>query len=265
MGSRKPGFFAPLWFDNQAPIVILNAVIGKAFTFFASSHPPPRHISRSLRRLPGARFADRCEIFERRPEPVANRSVFQGQKMFFRVYASQKFHKMRRSLMFRKTLIPALVAGAALLVAGPSPASAGLFSYGGCGGGCGGYSGGCGGGCGGYSGGCGGGCHHHHVHHHHHGCGCGYSSCGSSCGGCGGCGAAPTCGAPMATCAAPMACAAAPSCCAPAATCCGSVAPTCAAPMAPSCGAPGTMAPAPSPVQAAPAPPPEEPAPKPKA
>jgi hypothetical protein len=163
-----------------------------------------------------------------------------------------KLQKMRRSLMLRKTLLLAIVAGAALLVAGPSPASASLFSFdGGCGGGCGASYGGCGGGCG---------CHHHahHCHVHHHGCGCGYS------GGCGGCGAPvmASCGAP-----APMACSScAPTCAAPAATCCGaSYAPSCAVPAAPSCGAPGVMAPSHAPVQAAPAPPPEEPAPKPKA
>jgi hypothetical protein len=183
-------------------------------------------------------------------------SGFQGQKMFFRVYASQKFHKMRRSLMFRKTLIPALVVGAAFLVAGPSPASASLFSYGG----------GCGG-CGGCNSGCG--YHHHHVHHHHHGCGCGYSSCGCGAPAPSCCAPAPSCCAPAPTCAAPapMACAppAPPTCAAPAPTCCAPAAPSCCAPAAPSCAAPGGMAPAPRPVQAAPAPPPEEPAPKPKA
>jgi hypothetical protein len=212
--------------------------------------------------LPGRAICRLKRFFENARTSAPTASWVLGQKMSFRVYALSKLHKMRRSLMLRKTLLLAMVAGAALLVAGPSPASASLFSYGGgCGGGC--------GGCGGYTSSCG--CHHHHVHHHHHGCGCGYSSCGcgapvQSCG----CGApAPTCCAPAPTCAAPapMACAppAPPTCAAPAPTCCAPAAPTCAAPAAPTCAAPGGMAPGPRPVQAAPAPPPEEPAPKPKA
>jgi hypothetical protein len=231
--------------------------IGKAFVVFVSCQVRCPHISRSLRGLPGARFANLSGLFRQTPgtrrEP--HRASW-GRGMFNTVYASQNFTKMRRSLMLRKTLMLAILAGAALLVAGPSPATAGLFSYGGCGGGC----GGCGGGCGGC-----GGCYHHHCHYHHHGCGggCGYV------GGCG-CGApAPSCCAPAPTCCAPAPVA---SCCAPAPTCCAPAAPSCCAPSAPACGAPGVMAPggmapgpAHPPVQAAPAPPPEEPAPKPKA
>jgi hypothetical protein len=91
--EQKASVFAPLWFDNQARLVILNAVIGLAFTVFASSHRLRRHISRRLRGLPGARFADRCGIFERRPELVANRVEVLGQKMVIKFTRLKNFKR----------------------------------------------------------------------------------------------------------------------------------------------------------------------------
>ncbi len=232
-----------LWFDSPDLVVILKATIGKLHTACAAFHDAIWQC-----RQPG-------------------RVQFSG-------YRRLKCSKMQGDpLMFRKTLILALMAGASLLVAGTGSAQAFHHWGGGCGGGCGGYEGGCGGGCGGFTGGCGGcGFHHHHLAlFHHHGCGC--EAAAPSCG----CGApAPSCGcgapAPSCGCGAP---APAPSCCAPAPTCC-APAPSCSAP-APSCGcgasapttmtAPpmdgATMAPPPAPGTGhpvAPPPPPEEPA-----
>src|SRR5271156_5620468 len=122
-------------------IVILKAVIDKAFTIFAFSHGCVGTVVANYADCLARDLRIEASFLERRPELAAYRIGFLGQKMFNPVYASQKLHKMRRSLMLRKTLLLAIVAGAALLVAGPSPASASLFSYEGCGGGCG---GGCG-------------------------------------------------------------------------------------------------------------------------
>jgi hypothetical protein len=221
---RKVQKNPPDWFDSPDLVVILKATIGKLHTACAASHDAVLQC-----RQPG-------------------RVQFSG-------YRRLKCSKLQGDpLMFRKTLILAVLAGASLLVAGSGKAQAFHHFGGGCGCG-GGYEGGCGGGCGGlgggFAGGCGGGCgfHHHHLALFHHHCGCGQQL------GCG-CGApAPSCG-----CGAP---APAPSCCAPAPTCC-APAPSCCAPT-PSCGAPApsygasaptTMTPPPADGAVAPPPPP---------